>query len=325
MTHDGAAWSKANGGNLAVAADYAAFANVVFLSQRPFLDDAPAVLASMRAGDWTTSATVMSGPPSTATATAERFDSSAAGLGNPSATSLGSVPAGTAGTLTNQVLSNFSYTSLTPAQGEIVDNVTIDPPGGSYTSSVQFTLTSSGGNSIYFRKGNLGAFSSYVVPQRIYSDDSVQFYSVSATGERSAIQTATYDLTQEAADQDSDGDGVPDFVEVAKGLDPAAGQDSDRDGIGDLTELVEGTNPGDKQTVSAVGFDCRGRPLRGRWPRTRSPWTRKLLGRASTGSRVRGRRIIAELSAGRCCSPKVVRAPKPRPKRCSRQPIRWTS
>lgn len=306
MTHDGAAWSKANGGNLAVAADYAAFANVVFLSQRPFLDDAPAVLASMRAGDWTTSATVMSGPPSTATATGERFDSSAAGLGNPSATSLGSVPAGTAGTLTNQVLSNFSYTSLTPAQGEIVDNVTIDPPGGSYTSSVQFTLTSSGGNSIYFRKGNLGAFSSYVVPQRIYSDDSVQFYSVSATGERSAIQTATYDLTQEAADQDSDGDGVPDFVEVAKGLDPAAGQDSDRDGIGDLTELVEGTNPGDKHSKPEHA-DLNGTNAKLNLAVTPTPFNgdKGLTTLADTGTQVQAHSLAGAILAAAETAPSV--------------------
>ncbi|HTD67206.1 MAG TPA: thrombospondin type 3 repeat-containing protein [Candidatus Limnocylindria bacterium] len=46
---------------------------------------------------------------------------------------------------------------------------------------------------------------------------------------------------------DSDHDGVPDFVEVARGLDPVqSGADSDGDGYSDLEELIRGTNPLDK-------------------------------------------------------------------------------
>lgn len=245
MSYSAGSWGKTGGGDLAVAAAHAAYANVIFMSQRPFLDDAPQVLASLRAGDWTTAASVLSGSPTTASTTAETFSGSSVGLANPSLTTLGSVPGSTVGTLTNQVLSNFSATSLTPAQGEKVDNVTIDPPAGSYAGSVRFTLASSGGHSLYYRTSSSAAFSPYTVPQRIYLDATVEYFSTTAAGQRSAIQTASYDMTEEAGDQDSDSDGVPDFVEVAQGLDPEAGQDSDGDGISDLRELIEGTDPND--------------------------------------------------------------------------------
>src|SRR5205807_1047670 len=43
---------------------------------------------------------------------------------------------------------------------------------------------------------------------------------------------------------DSDGDGVPDYVEIAKGLDPLhSGNDGDGDGFYDLDELTSGTDP----------------------------------------------------------------------------------
>jgi hypothetical protein len=51
--------------------------------------------------------------------------------------------------------------------------------------------------------------------------------------------------------QDKDGDGVPDFVEVANGLNPEGGPDSDNDGHTDRNELGANTNPNNATSTPA--------------------------------------------------------------------------
>ena len=67
----------------------------------------------------------------------------------------------------------------------------------------------------------------------------------------SPTRTAQYTFTVSPALQDKDGDGVPDFVEIAHGLDPNGGGDSDGDGFTDADELAAGTNPGDAMSKPA--------------------------------------------------------------------------
>jgi hypothetical protein len=49
---------------------------------------------------------------------------------------------------------------------------------------------------------------------------------------------------------DSNGDGIPDYVAIARGLDPNGSRDSDGDGYSDLEELIHGTDPKDASSIS---------------------------------------------------------------------------
>jgi gliding motility-associated-like protein len=58
-------------------------------------------------------------------------------------------------------------------------------------------------------------------------------------------------ITVLPASEDSDGDGVPDFVEIQQGTDPADPlnyKDSDGDGVPDFVEIQQGTNPNNKDS-----------------------------------------------------------------------------
>ena len=48
---------------------------------------------------------------------------------------------------------------------------------------------------------------------------------------------------------DSNGDGIPDYVAIARGLDPNGSRDSDGDGYSDLEELIHGTDPKNASSV----------------------------------------------------------------------------
>jgi hypothetical protein len=71
------------------------------------------------------------------------------------------------------------------------------------------------------------------------------------------IHSETYTFKDGPDDVDSDSDGVPDYVEIANGLDPLrSGSDSDRDGYSDLEELLKGTSPNDDTDFPATkGFE----------------------------------------------------------------------
>jgi hypothetical protein len=78
----------------------------------------------------------------------------------------------------------------------------------------------------------------------VFSNCVVQYYGQPlANVAKSAIRTAAYNFTSPAGQLDSDGDGVPDFVEIGRGLNPNGGRDSDGDGYSDLEELIRNTNP----------------------------------------------------------------------------------
>jgi hypothetical protein len=82
------------------------------------------------------------------------------------------------------------------------------------------------------------------LPTNTLSLTRIWFYAESTvTGRRSPIHQVDYDFPTPRGRVDSDGDGVPDFVELAKGLDPRLGGDTDGDGFSDLEEIVAGTNP----------------------------------------------------------------------------------
>ncbi len=75
-------------------------------------------------------------------------------------------------------------------------------------------------------------------------DFSIQWYGRAFAGPSTPIQEAAYVFAEGPEDLDSDGDGVPDYVEIGFGLDPiGSAEDADGDGASDLLELLSGSDP----------------------------------------------------------------------------------
>ncbi len=68
----------------------------------------------------------------------------------------------------------------------------------------------------------------------------------------------TVKVTVLPASEDSDGDGVPDFIEIQQGTDPTdplSYKDSDGDGVPDFVEIQQGSNPNNKDSFLDTNKD----------------------------------------------------------------------
>jgi hypothetical protein len=221
-------------------------ANVLALEFEAFAEPVPRLLQSLHAGDWASSFILSAGPQ--VTVTAETFGGSAAGLGNPTPVNLGFVHSSTHHVLVNQYSNAIAVFSLNPPIGREIAQVAIVPPAGHYHTSVQISFQTNGQNAeVYFRRAATENWTLFIQPFWLFKDTTVSFYArpigdISLS--KTTIRHAVFTFAQTPDKLDSDGDGVPDYVEIAKGLDPvASGNDGDGDGIFDLDELTSGNSP----------------------------------------------------------------------------------
>lgn len=222
-------------------------ANVLLFRYEPFVTTTPVLVRLLKGGDWSSALIFGGGAPPPVTVNVENFAGSAAGLDNPTATPLGpSHPLGTNG-LVNQYSNFISIFSYSAPIGDEITEVKVSPGAGTYKSAVNLVFTASDvSHLIYFRFGTAGAWQQYTnQPVHVFTNVTVYYYGqLSAGNLKSKVKSAAYAFTLPPSTLDSDGDGVPDYVEVAKGLDPVnSGSDSDDDGFTDLEELVANTNP----------------------------------------------------------------------------------
>ncbi len=214
-------------------------ANVMTFAAEPFVDSSPQRLQLLRAGDWSTAVSL--GP--NVSVTYESDLGWQQGLGNEQTGTLGTAAAGAAYTLDNQFHSAISIHSFDPARGEEAFSVSVSPEPGIYGTSIDVLLSPSPGSSAYYRTDSSNAWTLYSIPFTLFADTDVQYYAKSAA-KHSIIQTAVFRFSDTPSDLDSDGDGIPDYVEIANGLDPSeSGMDGDGDGYSDLDELLAGSSP----------------------------------------------------------------------------------
>jgi len=240
---DGSTFTAGVSGDLPYQGRLSASGNVLLFRYEPFVNSSPRLVRVLNAGDWT-SAFGYTGMPPVITVTAERYAGAADGLRNPTPTSLGTNPPLASFGLVNQYTNVISVFSVLPPAGDEVAEVKIAPNPGSYNTAIEMTLTPTDPtHEAYFRLGS-GSWQLYAAPVTLFTNVTVQFYAKPPAGyTKSAIHTATYTFSQTPSSLDSDDDGVPDFVELGKGLDPNGGSDSDEDGYSDLEELLKGTDP----------------------------------------------------------------------------------
>jgi hypothetical protein len=222
--------------------------NVLLFGDTPFINPDAPLTGRLGSGVWTSAVAV----GADVEVESERFGGTAAGLQDPTYANLGTPPPDTSDALINQVDADISLYDRSAAVGALPGNVTILPDPGTFNESVSVEfLPSDPGLDIFFRILPAGGWQSGTGPSGPYFQTfSVQYFAQAADGRRTPIQTASYTITEDPSDLDSDADGVPDYVEIDVGLDPvASGDDGDGDGFSDLIELLAGSDPADPGSV----------------------------------------------------------------------------
>jgi hypothetical protein len=217
----------------------------------PFVDNNVRLLVRRDAGVWT-SAFVFSGGDMSVTA--ESFLSPEDGLGNPSPRLQGAPPSAFGGALTNQILDQVSFFSLTAPEGIVLPEARISPPPGTYNQAISLSFESTGPGTLFYR---LSGQTAWMTPGPIaphIMESTTVYYTIVQPGEWvGPVNAATYTILAEPAAQDTNGDGIPDFVRLHLGLDPNGPHDTDGDGFSDLAEILANTNPLDENSFPVDG------------------------------------------------------------------------
>ncbi len=217
-------------------------------SDTPFINPDAALTGRLGSGVWTSAVAV----GADVEVESESFGGSATGLQNPTYANLGTPPPGTSDALINQVDGDISLYDAGAAIGVLPGNVTITPESGTYSESVSVQFVPSDpGLGVYYRLLPSGGWQVGTGPSGPYFQSfSIQYFGQAGDGRRTPMQTATYTIPVDPGELDSDGDGVPDYVEIDAGLDPVvSGDDGDGDGFSDLIELLAGSDPTDPGSV----------------------------------------------------------------------------
>lgn len=243
-------------------------ANVFAFSSEPLVDPSARLLARFNAPEWTSTPTLQGNQLSVSR---ELFGGQTAGLGNKASQAIGSVPIGTTFVLTNQINQAIAVHSFDSGDGATAADVEILPAPGLKSQAVHLAFQASPASApVFFRLGN-GEWTQWTALTKVlfWSDTTVSYYARHPiSNQPSAIRHATYQFDKPIFEMDSDGDGVPDFVEHHLHLDPLNGNDGDGDGFSDLNEIIMGTTanmvddkPAENQRLEAnVAFKLRVAP-----------------------------------------------------------------
>lgn len=266
---NGTTWSLGASGQLPAVKAASLQANVIEFDHEPFVHPAPRLLRALNSGEWTAGFTLGIGP--SVQVFAETFLSSQQGLDNPTSVNFGAPHPQTQFGLVNQLHESYCLFSFAPPVGEQRLHVTLAPDPGKYRTSVELTFTPNDPIADVRFRLNGGMWITYnpAAPPRLLAKTSVHYFAqLPASQVKSPIYTAEYDFELPPGALDSDRDGVPDFVEVGKGLDPELGSDTDADGFSDFEELLSNTPaddptsmPGQHLTQPSAGVRLAVQPL----------------------------------------------------------------
>jgi len=178
-------------------------------------------------------------------AVSEIFQSTALGLGDPLNVVL--TPSANPGAAARAQGNQFgdASSSIFFAGGAGADGnaaVQISPQSGSYGAAIQVKFTPAvAGTSVVYRVNGQAWQQAGAGGFFLAADAVVEYYGQSPGGALSSIHSAHYDIALPFA-ADANGDGLPDALAVALGLDPGD-RDNDNDGVSDANELLNGSDP----------------------------------------------------------------------------------
>lgn len=241
---NGSSWIETDSGSIPGIPDRtSAPATLLFYSENPATDEAARLLGIRHLGAWTRRLTLPD--PMPASVFSEQFVSSTGGLTVSTQASV-NPPALASYVITNQVEPAVSISSLGSSAALFTPDLRIDPASGNYDHSFQVTaLFDDAGQELLYQQGS-GSWLTWENSLPVVWSTDLRFMLRSrANGSRGPIESRQYTLSPAAlATQDSDNDGVPDYVEAYFNLNPFGGPDSDGDGVSDLDEILKGTHPG---------------------------------------------------------------------------------
>ena len=225
-------------------------ANVFLFQSEPFVNATPGLLRRLNAADWSSKPNLNGGNLSVI---GERDRGTSLGLGNPGVRNLGPIPATAHFGLVNQYYPSISLVSFDPVSPSPTSPVTISPVGGPQTQAILVSL--SVGDPAYKPLYSLdgGPWTTYSAPFWLFKTTKVRYLaSKIGTTTKSPTETVTYTFSTSPGLADSDGDGVPDYVELANHLNPTKGPDTDGDGYSDINEILAGTDPNATNSIPAA-------------------------------------------------------------------------
>lgn len=155
--------------------------------------------------------------------------------------------------LTNQFDPNASVSALGSNTALSTPFLEIAPASGNYQRAITIIANyDDDATTLFFRSADPGAawqpFEGLTVS---YSSELLFYVRNNVTGVPGPILNRSYNFSPGDLNSfDSDGDGVPNYIEEAYLLDPTAGADSDGDFQSDLEEILAGTDPNDPDSRS---------------------------------------------------------------------------
>lgn len=219
----------------------AAPTSLLLFEQEPFVSPEPNLVRALHAGQWTSAVNFSGG---NVNVTTERYVDSATGLANPTGINMGARLPNEHFALISQYRDDIAIAGFSRAVGLVGLGLEVSPASGNYRKLVEVVLQASDpGATLYYRLGNSGSWQPYAPPLYLFADTDLYAYARLGAS-TSPVVARSYRFGAGSGNLDSDGDGVPDYVEIAHGLHPAnSGIDSDGDGFSDLEELVLGSDP----------------------------------------------------------------------------------
>ncbi len=241
LLSNGAGYTLGARGALPRVTRFSGAANALLFDAEPFVNAAARPRQLQQHADWSTALRVAP----TVRVTGQEFLGSSNGLGSASTRDFGAPSSGVTTGLVNQYTASISVFSGRPAVGQLEGEVRIAPPGGHYGEAQRVSLiTNAPGWQVRYRTAPTQNWLLYSAPFWLISNATVEFYGRRLSdGALTAMGSASYTFNLPIGELDSDHDGVPDYVEQSRGLDPRGGADSDGDGFSDLEELARGTSP----------------------------------------------------------------------------------
>jgi len=258
---NGANWDAIGSADMPGTGSAAAIANVFLYDKEPLVNPDAKLVETIQVPDWTSS--LMIDGSGNVTVLAETYGGNNAGLGSSSSSALGMKPGAATFGVDNQTFDEVSLTTSQGGLGVVPVQISIDPPAGTYARyfTARLTAPDTTGIDAYYRFDTTSAWTSFnfagdtiAPPGNTLTPFTIYYYAEdSSSGERSPVYQADYAWAGEPGTLDSDGDGVPDHVELDLGLDPLAGSDSDEDSLSDLDEILLGSDPASGSEVATYG------------------------------------------------------------------------
>ncbi len=222
------------------------FATLFWYAGNPLTAPGARMVGMETRGAWTRSDSPVGAIP--AVVIGESYVNPETGLGN-AAPFLASTPEGADHLLTNQVTPSVSLTALAGRAVLLEPGLDVSPASGTYGETIfvsaRFPFDS---HDAWFREDRSGATWRKYDGGFPLSDSARYLFHLQpkSGGVPGAIVSRDYNFPAPTDwGPDSDGDGVPDFVERRLGLNPLSGADADGDGRSDLEEMLDGTDPAD--------------------------------------------------------------------------------